>query len=84
MKTAITQEQARDLFDLPEVYLYVCDGKKECGRPSCLDHSRTDVCHHTEDKSHALYPVHTVTAFERHPAVRGDRAAVICVEPIRG
>lgn len=80
----ISQRDAIDLFGLPEVYLYVCDGKKECGNPSCLDHSRTDVCHHTEDKSHALYPVHTITAFERHPAVQGDRAAVICVEPYRG
>lgn len=79
----ISQREAMDLFGLQEVYLYVCDGKKPCGRPSCLDHSRTDVCHHTEDKSHALYPVHTVTAFERHPAVRGEVAAVICVEQIR-
>lgn len=84
MRTAITQEQAVDLFDLPEVNLYVCDGKKECGKPCCLDHTRRDACHHTEDESHALYPVHVVTAFERHPAVRGDQAAVICVERIRG
>ena len=84
MKTTITQEQARDLFDLPEVMLYVCDGTKECGSASCLDHSLTYACHHTADKSHALYPFHVVTSFERHPAVRDGEAAVICVEPIRG
>ena len=84
MKTSISQQQARDLFDLPEVMLYVCDGKKECGSASCLDHSRKDVCHHTADESHALYPFHVVTSFERHPAVRDGEAAVICVEPIRG
>ena len=83
MKTAITQDQAVDLFDLPEVMLYVCDGKKECGSASCLDHSRTFACHHTADESHALYPFHVVTSFERHPAVRDGEAAVICVEPIR-
>ena len=85
MYAAITQEQARELFGIPEVHLYVCDGKKECGKPSCLDHSRTDCCHHTEDESHALYPLHAMTDFERHPAVNEDgEAAVICVEPIRG
>lgn len=80
----ISQDQARDLFDLPEVRLYVCDGKKECGKPACLDHSRRDVCHHTEDMSHALYETHYVNQFEIFPAVRDDEAAVICVEPIRG
>ncbi len=83
MKTIISQQQARDLFDLPEVYLYVCDGKKSCGRPSCTDYSRTFCCHHTEDESHALYSSHDLGSFERHPAVRGEVAAVICVEPIR-
>jgi len=83
MKTTITQQQARDLFDLPEVMLYVCDGKRECGKPSCTDYSRTDCCHHTADESHALYPFHVVTSFERHPAVSDGEAAVICVEPIR-
>ena len=84
MKATITQEQARDLFGIPEVMLYVCDGKKECGKPECLDHSRTFCCHHTEDEAHALYGVHVITSFERHPAVRDGEAAVICVEPIRG
>lgn len=85
MKTTITQEQARDLFDIPEVHLYVCDGKLPCGKPSCLDHSRADCCHHTRDELHALYPAHVITSFERHPAVSEDgEAAVICVEPIRG
>lgn len=84
MGIPISQKQAADLFDIPEVLLYVCDGKKPCGKPSCLDHSRIDVCHHTEDKSHALYPVHNITAFERHPTVRDGEAAIICVEPIRG
>lgn len=84
MKITITQQQAVDLFDLPEIYLYVCDGKKSCGRPSCTDYSHTFCCHHTEDESHALYPFHVVTSFERHPAVRDGEAVVICVEPIRG
>lgn len=84
MKTTISQDQARDLFDVPEVRLYVCDGKRECGRPCCTDYSRTDCCHHTADESHALYPFHVITSFERHPAVSEDgRAATICVEPIR-
>jgi len=84
MGVPISQKEAKDLFDVPEVYMYVCDGKKECGKPSCTDYSRNDCCHHTEDKSHALYHVHCITAFERHPAVSGDRAAIVCVEPIRG
>ena len=84
MKTTITTEQAVELFDLPEVMLYVCDGKRECCKPECLDHSRADCCHHTADESHALYPFHVITSFERHPAVRDGEAAVICVEPIRG
>lgn len=83
MYAAITQEQARDLFDLPEVHLYVCDGKKECGKPACLDHSNKYVCHHTADYSHALYETHYMSYFERHPAVRDGEAAIICVEPIR-
>ena len=84
MKATITQEQARDLFGIPEVMLYVCDGKKECGKPCCIDHSRKDVCHHTRDESHALYPMHAPADFERHPAVSEDgEAAMICVEPIR-
>lgn len=85
MKTTITTEQAVELFDAREVMLYVCDGKKECGKPRCLDHSRADCCHHTADESHALYPFHVITSFERHPAVSEDgQAAVICVEPLRG
>jgi len=85
MKANITQQQAADMFDVPEVHLYVCDGEKECGQPRCLDHSRIDCCHHTRDKAHALYPLHVMTDFERHPAVSEDgEAAVICVEPIRG
>ena len=84
MKTTISQQQAVDLFDLPEVHLYVCDGKKECGSPRCTDYSDKLACHHTADESHALYPFHVVTSFERHPAVRDGQAAVICVEPIRG
>lgn len=84
MSTPISQADAVELFDLPTEVLYVCDGKKECGSASCLDHSRTDCCHHTADESHALYPFHVVTSFERYPAVSEDgEAAVICVEPIR-
>lgn len=84
MKIAITQEQARDLFDVREVYLYVCDGKKKCGKPCCLDRSRTDCCHHTEDESHALYETHDFESFGRHPATRDGEAVIICVEPLRG
>lgn len=84
MSIPISQSDAVDMFDLPTVMLYVCDGKKECGKPACLDHSRRDVCHHTEDMTHALYETHYVNQFESFPAVRDDEAAVICVEPIRG
>lgn len=80
----ISQSDAVEMFDLPTVMLYVCDGKLPCGRPCCMDHSRADVCHHTRDESHALYPSHAITSFERHPAVRDGEAAIICVEPIRG
>jgi len=84
MNVYITQEQAADMFDIPTEILYVCDGKKECGNPGCSDWGNPNVCHHTSDESHALYNLHDLTAFERHPAVQGDRAAIICVEPIRG
>lgn len=72
------------MFDLPTVMLYVCDGKKECGKPSCLDFGNRNACHHTADIAHALYEVHYVNQFESHPAVRDGEAAIICVEPIRG
>lgn len=81
---SVSQREAVDVFGVPEVYLYVCDGKKECGRPCCLDHSNDRVCHHTGDESHALYKTHLFDSFEKHPAVRDGEAAVICVEPIRG
>lgn len=84
MKVPISQADAAELFDLPTEVLYVCDGRRECGTPACLDHSRRDACHHTSDFSHALYDVHYMVSFERHPAIRGDGAAIICVEPIRG
>lgn len=80
----ISQREAIDVFGLSEVLLYVCDGKRKCGKPCCLDHSMTGVCHHTRDESHALYAEHDMSAFERRPSVSGDVAAVICVEPIRG
>lgn len=80
----ITQQEAMEVFDVPERFLYVCDGRKECRKPSCLDFSDRNVCHHTEDASHALYPVHDFSSFERHPATRDGEAAIICVEPIRG
>ena len=84
MKTTISQQQARDLFDLPEIYLYVCDGKvPTCGKSYC-HYNGNGECRHTTDESHALYPFHVVTSFERRPAVRDGEAAVICVEPIRG
>lgn len=80
----ISQREAADVFGVPEVVLYVCDGKRECGKPRCLDHSLTGVCHHTRDESHALYAEHDMSSFERRPSVSGDVAAVICVEPVRG
>ena len=83
VKFPVSQSDAQELFDLPEVLLYVCDGRKECRKPCCTDYSRNDVCHHTEDKSHALYAGHDYDAFGRYPAVRDGEAAVICVEPIR-
>lgn len=84
MSTPISQADAVELFDLPTEVHYVCDGKKECGKPACLDHSNKYVCHHTADYSHALYETHYMSYFERHPAVRDGEAAIICVEPIRG
>ena len=84
MTASISQREAIDVFGLPEVYLYVCDGKKECGKQCCTDFANGSVCHHTADESHALYKTHLFSAFERHPAVRAGGAAVICVEPIRG
>lgn len=84
MPIPISQSDAIDMFDLPTVMLYVCDGEKECGKPCCSDFSNRNVCHHTADYSHALYEVHYVNQFESHPAVRDGGAAVICVEPIRG
>lgn len=84
MPIPISQSDAIEMFDLPTEMLYVCDGKKECGKPSCLDYSRSDVCHHTADFDHALYDVHYVNQFESHPAVRDGVAAIICVEPVRG
>ncbi len=84
VKFPIKQSDAQELFDLPTVILYVCDGKRECGRPECVDYSRHDVCHHTADYSHALYETHYINYFERIPGVRDEEAAVLCVEPIRG
>ena len=85
MPMQISQQDAIDLFDLPEVHLYVCDGKvPACAKTFC-HYNGTGDCRHTTDESHALYPVHVMTDFERHPAVNEDgEAAVICVEPIRG
>lgn len=86
MPVRISQSDAVGLFGLPTEMLYVCDGRKECGTPQCVDHSRHDCCHHTADEAHALYGTHRWAEFERRPAVRedGSTAAVICVEPIRG
>lgn len=84
MPILISQSDAADMFDLPTEVLYVCDGKKECGKPSCSDWSDRNACHHTSDLSHALYDTHCINGFEKHPAIRDGEAAVICVEPIRG
>ncbi len=84
MPIPISQSDAIEMFGLPTEMLYVCDGRKECGKPSCLDFSNRDVCHHTSDKSHALYKAHDSNRFEQRPSVRDGKAAVIFVEPIRG
>lgn len=82
--TTISQADAVELFDLPSVVLYVCDGRRECGKPSCLDFRNRNTCHHTSDCSHALYETHFMAYFESHPAIRDGKAALIKVEPIRG
>ncbi len=84
MAASVSQQEAVDLFGLPTKMLYVCDGKKACGKPCCRDLANDHVCHHTEDLSHALYDEHHVNTFEQLSAVRDGEAAVICVEPIRG
>lgn len=84
MSMPISQADAAELFGLPTKVLYVCDGKKECGKPYCLDHSNDHVCHHTADYAHALYDIHYMSQFGRYPTVRNGEAAIICVEPIRG
>lgn len=80
----ISQEDAAEMFDVPTLLLFVCDGKKDCGKPSCRDFSDKESCHHTSDPSHALYGDHDTGSFERHSAIRGEHAVTICVEPIRG
>lgn len=84
MGIPISQSDAADVFGLPTVMLYVCDGKKECGKPSCGDWRNLNVCHHTADYSHALYKTHYINYFEQRPAMRDGEAAIIAVEPIRG
>lgn len=84
MTIRISQADAEELFDIPTEMLYVCDGRKACGKPSCSDFANRNACHHTSDASHALYDVHYLADFERHPSVRRGKAAMICVEPIRG
>lgn len=71
------------MFGIPTETLYVCDGKRECGKPSCLD-SSADACHHTSDPSHALYGGHDIDSFSHYSAIREGQAAIILVEPIRG
>ena len=84
MAIPISQAEAVEMFDLPTEVLYVCDGKRECGKPCCTDYSCHDACHHTSDISHALYESHDEGSFERFPAVRNWGGAIICVEPVRG
>lgn len=84
MPIPISQSDAVDMFDLPTVMLYVCDGGKECGKPCCRDLANDRVCHHTEDMSHALYDEHFIDDFEQFPTIRDDGAAIVRVEPIRG
>ncbi|MBR3158440.1 MAG: hypothetical protein IKF14_04970 [Atopobiaceae bacterium] len=87
MSINISQSDAAKLFDVPTVVLYVCDGKKECGKPSCSDLANVHACHHTADVGHALYDKHFEDGFDSYPTIRGedDRTAVIIrVEQIRG
>lgn len=81
MSIPISQSDAAEIFDLLTEVLYVCDGKKECGKPSCSDFSNRAVCHHTSDVSHALYKTHE--DFESYPAICNGNAAIIKVEKIR-
>jgi len=83
MSITIPQADAEALFDLPNEVLFVCDGKRECAKPSCSDFGDRSVCHHTADYAHALYDVHYMAYFTHHPAVRNGSAAIIHVEPIR-
>lgn len=83
MSPSISQAEAIEMFDIPTVVMYVCDGGKECGKPSCHDW-QADACHHTLDESHALYPDHDEGSFVRYPTTRDGEAAIILVEPIRG
>ena len=84
MGAKISQTDAVEMFDIPTEMLYVCDGKKPCGKPSCSDWKDRNACHHTADRSHALYETHYVNYFESYPTVHDGKAAIICVEPIRG
>lgn len=79
---ALTCKEAAELFGVPTQTMYVCDGKKECGKLCCLDYSRSDACHHTADATHALYAEHT--DFSAHPATRGEQAVIVLVERLRG
>ena len=80
----VTPSEAAEMFDVPTITLYVCDGGRECGKPACLEHSDSSACHHTSDPSHALYAEHDVGSFDQLPSVRGGEAVTILVEPIRG
>lgn len=84
MPILISQSDAADMFDLPTEVLYVCDGKRECGKPSCSDWSDRNACHHTSDLSHALYDTHDFRMFENYPSIRDGEAITIRVEPVRG
>lgn len=83
MKTTISQQQARELFDIPEVYLYVCDGDvPTCAKSFCC-YNGSGECQHTSDKEHARYAEHDFDSFDRLPSHSNGQAAVICVEPVR-
>lgn len=84
MSILIPQSDAAEMFDLPTVVLYVCDGKiPSCAKPECADLADRNACHHTRFEDHALYDTHDVDKFERYSAIRDDEAAIICVEPVR-
>ena len=84
MSMQVSFSDAADMFGIQTTVLYVCDGKKGCGKPSCTDLADGWACHHTADESHALYSEHDLDSFIEYPTIRKGQAVTIRVEPIRG